>query len=223
MAKKIKNNSQAAIIVLSQTLAVGESHDLNQFESLNAINQLDSLIDAGTIIINDGTNDLSAAAGKALINGESVASTPIDSTNKGNSKSLRYNSSSKAFEYVNDSPGIYCSLMTSAAPYVSTVATSYTALGRFIYPGSTEAGTITRVLAVVYQTTGSATASIRIYDTTNSLVICELTGFSDVNPTIKDLGTISNVPAGQVIFEVQAKTSASNKTVYVSAVQIKIE
>jgi len=432
MAKRIKNNTGATITVLGQEIAAAAYYTFDQFDEQKAINTLDTEIDAGTIVVNDGVDDLSAALGKALINGwdaGSVGSVPIDTSNKGNGRQLQYNSTSKKFEYVDsgaaaagakgqiqvrgnsagsftastsftwddvkqaltvgDTPGTLAGLLVSmlrnrnsyiqhviqnssagtqassdlvatndtgadgtgyvdvginssgysdpayalslandsyvyanagnltvgtdtasmslifhtggfgasnerlrfidaaaakdvigkfscnlrlyndttanrpTAPangiiryntttnkfegyengawvdlrasnvrylnvtmsdgtnsYISTVATGYAVLSKFIYTGSSDIGAITKIYATVSQANG-ATTSIRIYDVTNALVIAELTGFNDTTTTIKDLGAISNLPSGQAIFEIQAKTSNASKAVLVSSVQIK--
>jgi hypothetical protein len=75
-------------------------------------------------------------------------------------------------------------------------------------------------LVIAWATSGGQ-ASVRIWDSTNSLAICELTGISDNAPAIKNLGTISNLPSGQAVFEVQVKTNNASKAVFISALQGK--
>ena len=91
------------INVLGQDIEPAAYNTLDQFDEQRAINSLDSSIDSGVIVINDGVDDLTAALGKSLINGfdaGSVGSVPVDTSNKGNGRQLQYNSTSKKFEYV---------------------------------------------------------------------------------------------------------------------------
>ncbi len=44
---------------------------------------------------------------------------------------------------------------------------------------------------------------IRVYDVTNSQVICEKIDITSGTPVVIDLGTISNLPTGAAVWEVQ--------------------
>ncbi len=82
---------------------------------------------------------------------------------------------------------------------------SYIDTGSLSFPGSDIVGTILAVEILFKQTGSASTSSVRLYDVTNSLVICELTGLTAEGKIVKDLGTISNVPTDKAVLELQAK------------------
>lgn len=92
----------------------------------------------------------------------------------------------------------------SSGPSVKTTSTSYTVLGSFIFPGTSQAELDTAKATV----TGSSSpvVSFRIYDFTNALTIAEITGQATTDAKqIFDLGTVSNLPSNPAIFEAQLK------------------
>ena len=93
---------------------------------------------------------------------------------------------------------------TSKKLYVDD--TTYKAKGRWLFQGSTIEGTPT-LIKIIAEVASGSTGSIRLFDATNSLVIVEKTGISSTTPSIIDMGTISNVPTGEAIFEIQLKNS----------------
>lgn len=99
---------------------------------------------------------------------------------------------------------------------------SYTVVYRFSYPGSTAAGTIQTVTAIAYQL-GTSTYSIRVQDITNGTTIAEATGQTNNTPAIIDLGTISNVPTGAAVFELQQNKTAGHPSDKVSASFVQLE
>lgn len=92
------------------------------------------------------------------------------------------------------------------AEHLDGEETTYEAEGHFIFPGSTDVGTPTLIKIIAWMK-DTATGAIRLFDATNSLVIAEKTGITEEDPTIFDMGTISNIPTGEAIFEIQLKTS----------------
>ena len=74
------------------------------------------------------------------------------------------------------------------------------------------------IKALVYQT--AVSGSIRIYDATNSLQIAELVAFTDGSVTIKDLGTIGNLPTGEAILEIQLKKTSGGGAAFCSAMSM---
>jgi len=97
--------------------------------------------------------------------------------------------------------------------YVTT--DNYFVLTRFIFRGTGNVGTPTNIKIIGY--VESSEGSYCIYDVTNSQCICEATGKTDTDPTIYDMGSLSNLPAGESIFEVQAKNSSNGKRAYIES------
>jgi hypothetical protein len=87
----------------------------------------------------------------------------------------------------------------------------YEKVGNFIYRGSTAVGPITSVKSLSLTDNAGKPTDIRVFDVTNSLVIAEITGITDIVLTLQDLGTISNVPTGEAIMEVQMRGLTGGK------------
>jgi len=85
---------------------------------------------------------------------------------------------------------------------VETGSLIYEVLGNVIYQGSSFVGEISKINAIVH-IFNATSGDIRIFDVTNANTIAELTGFTDTIPTINDLGSISNLPSGEALFELQ--------------------
>jgi len=81
----------------------------------------------------------------------------------------------------------------------------YEAGAYFIFQGTANLGTPTNIKAVLCVEDDSSPGSLRIYDTTNAKIIAELTDIDNENPQILDLGTLSNLPTGEALIEVQGK------------------
>ena len=96
-------------------------------------------------------------------------------------------------------------------------------VGTFIYRGSLVDGGISKILAVVSSSDGSATGEVRITDITNTNTIA-LAGFGPTSgiKEVLDLGTISNVPSGQAIFEVEIRRVNTIGTNSVSIYNIQL-
>jgi len=103
-----------------------------------------------------------------------------------------------------------------------TKSASYETVASFIFEGSTALAVISAIKVIV-SADGATSGSIRIFDFTNTQVIAELSMFTETSQVIKDLGTISNVPAGEALFEVQLlKTGGGGAArVLCSSVQVK--
>lgn len=96
-------------------------------------------------------------------------------------------------------------------PYVSvTGVVSNTVVGTFIYPGLNNVSAISKVLANVWTANVGNTPLVSIYDVTNALLICSSTaGTSTSAGQIIDLGTISNLPAGNAVFQIRVSSSGA--------------
>ena len=60
---------------------------------------------------------------------------------------------------------------------------------------------------------------VRIYDKTNKQVIASA-NFTNVESELNDLGTLSNIPTGESIFELQVKSNKKNQIIVVSELVI---
>lgn len=100
--------------------------------------------------------------------------------------------------------------------FLQVSSSSYTVIFQFIFPGTDLLGNIEDIFALYEVEDSTETGSIRIYDVDNSNVIAEVTGLDDEEFMRKNLGTISNLPSGAAVFEIQAKTSNASKYIRLS-------
>lgn len=117
---------------------------------------------------------------------------------------------------------IVMSTSGTTKPYIAEGGTSYTVVAYVHYKGSIAEGTITAIKIIASMDGATDTGSIKIYDSTNSLTIAEnVNGISGTTAAIYDLGTISNIPTGAAIFEIQVKASDSVNDFRLSAMRFK--
>ena len=86
--------------------------------------------------------------------------------------------------------------------------TTYITVGTFYYPGSKLWSNITNIKVISVMEDGGTSYDVKIYDVTNNNQIV----LSNLNNTIEqncDLGTLSNIPVNEAIFEIQAKINGS--------------
>ena len=86
---------------------------------------------------------------------------------------------------------------------------SYEIKGSFVWPGSSYIGTPVSIkIAGILDVAG--TGYVKIYDLTNSQQICEGT-LTTTDWSIADLGTLSNIPTGEAVWEIQLKSVGTPK------------
>lgn len=91
---------------------------------------------------------------------------------------------------------------------IKTTSSEWTRMDHFIYPGSVIAPTnVSRILVNTDADTG-VTYKVRVYDVTNSTVVGTVTGKTNLDPEIINLGTLSNIPSSDALFEVQLARTA---------------
>jgi hypothetical protein len=90
-------------------------------------------------------------------------------------------------------------------PEINTTASSWTALNRFIFPGTDKLGTPTNFKCVYNVENASYPGDIRVYDATNSNRVSRSNGNIDTDYTILDIGGIQNLPTAESMFEVQMR------------------
>jgi len=103
---------------------------------------------------------------------------------------------------------------TTAGDFIEVSPTEiYTKLDTFVFSGSANCGTPTKIYGLLSSSSGSLlTYQWRVYDKTNSLVIAEGTTVDlwNTSLTLHDFGTVSNIPAGVSEFELQVKEVPSS-------------
>ena len=89
----------------------------------------------------------------------------------------------------------------------NTTSSTYEVFETFIYGGTTTDNPISMAISVVETSNSAATGQLRLFDFSNSLTIAESTIYGPTNGVkiILNLGTISNLPTGQSMFEVQLR------------------
>lgn len=85
-----------------------------------------------------------------------------------------------------------------------TSSAAYAALGSFIYRGTDTVAEIVTIKAIGSTQTGGTNGQFRVRDITNNQNIAESSSFAGVQRQIVDLGTVSNLPTGEAMFEIQA-------------------
>ena len=91
---------------------------------------------------------------------------------------------------------------------------SYQVVCRFVFPGTDNINlSPDTAKSVMSRQNAGITVSVRIYDLTNSNTIAETTAQSpstdDGDPTVLDLGTVSNLPTTEAVFEIQVASSSA--------------
>jgi len=101
--------------------------------------------------------------------------------------------------------------------YISRTGTTYQIVSQIIFPGTDALANLTEV-AIVSAESGTGSGKFRVYDVTNAQVICEIATISGTTPSIYKTTSISNLPAGEAIFELQlAHDNASGNTFLTTA------
>lgn len=92
-------------------------------------------------------------------------------------------------------------------PYVGSNKSSYKTVTIFDFPGTDAGANPNKVIAAVSSKSGDGTVGIRIVDITNAQVIAEVAELSvlEDEPASYNIGSVSNLPTGPAIFEIQIK------------------
>jgi hypothetical protein len=105
---------------------------------------------------------------------------------------------------------ISVSFATDSSGYVSrNLAASYEIAATVYFRGTTVLGTPASIAVIKNAASASPAHSIRIYNVTNAQIIAELTGRTATGLVILNMGTLSNLPTGQAVFEIQVKRDAA--------------
>jgi hypothetical protein len=84
---------------------------------------------------------------------------------------------------------------------ISKTSGSYAHYFSFTYSGTIMFNLTS--IHVIAKHSSASDYSVRIYDLTNAKVICEITGQTNSVKAIKNMGTLSNLPTGESIWEIQ--------------------
>jgi len=107
-------------------------------------------------------------------------------------------------------------------PTIFNTGTTYAVRRRWIFRGTNVMGIPTAIKAIM-RVVNATSGEFRIYDLTNAQTICECTTTSGTF-VIVNSGTISNLPTGEAIFEIQLKcTSPGNPSGYVEVTGMVIQ
>lgn len=103
---------------------------------------------------------------------------------------------------------------TGTIPECYNSGTTYNTYRRFAFGGSDNVGTPTKIVFVACGE--GTTASVRIWDSTNSQVIAEITGVTNTYPTFQVVtdSTLTNIPTGEAVWELQVLSGSSGGTNY---------
>lgn len=105
-------------------------------------------------------------------------------------------------------------------PYVKIGTASWTVFTRMRFPGSDIFGVINQVDVIAEQKDGAGSSAVRIYDATNGNVIATISSISAAGFAIYSTTTVSNIPTGAAVFEVQAqKTSGEGRLSHVTLIR----
>lgn len=109
--------------------------------------------------------------------------------------------------------------------YVETTSMTYEVISRFQFPGTTAlGGSPDEAKVLMSRTSTGSTVAARLYDATNAQVIVEddaIAAGEDPTFTINDLGTVSNLPANEAIFEVQVKVNGGGNKARTAAFHLR--
>lgn len=111
------------------------------------------------------------------------------------------------------SSDIVLSYAVSSNPFISrALAAGYVSQATILFRGTDVLGIPASIKVAKQASVSSPTHSIKIYDVTNSLAIAELTAQSSTTLDIVDMGTLSNLPTGLALFEIQVKRDSGGST-----------
>jgi len=87
----------------------------------------------------------------------------------------------------------------------SIKTSTYSTVAVFKYGGSIALGTIDYINIISYMDSGPTSYCTRVMSKTSNVQIAEKTGLTNTTEAINDMGTITNVPTTEEIFELQVK------------------
>jgi hypothetical protein len=95
--------------------------------------------------------------------------------------------------------------------YVKRSNSSYGTMCYFLFNGTDKLSTPTAIKIIAWNKTNNKNYSVRVVRQDTGDVIAELVNADNNEVEIKDLGTLSNLPTGPTIFEIQGKTDSGGE------------
>lgn len=108
-------------------------------------------------------------------------------------------------EHGNEGNNTTISFGDHQGPRLLESSSVYVVRAYIIYRGSNNIGIINKIKALAWVKDGAKPGDIKIYDVTNGNTIVEFTGIANELPAIIDLGTLSNMPVDEAVFEVHLR------------------
>lgn len=108
----------------------------------------------------------------------------------------------------------------AGAEHRETNSSSYIATVSFIFPGTTSRGIPQTIKTIASNSKADTSGNVKVFDVTNAATIAEKTAISGETKAIVDLGTLSNLPSGEAVFELQFKRNAGTGTFRLHAMAI---
>ena len=127
------------------------------------------------------------------------------------SSGLPKDSNHKSVE-LDSAKNIIITLCGNAQIYLFTTNLLYTTFNEFCFCGTDKVGTPTNIKIIAHVEKITGEGNVRIYDVTNSKVICEKTGIFNLVSEVIDMGVLSNLPTGEAVLEIQAKNLDGDET-----------
>ena len=106
----------------------------------------------------------------------------------------------------------------------STKNDKYTFSCKFVYPGTSNSGNISKIIATANKDSGADSYEILIMDKTNGNVIAEMS-YTNNDEKEVDLGTLNNIPVNQSQIDIDIKRTGGSKKnrVYISSITLFYE
>ncbi len=99
-----------------------------------------------------------------------------------------------------------CTMGSSGNEFFGTVSSgTFQAVRDFVFRGTDNTSSIVELIAVVSGNNASSEGEWRVYDLTNAQMIASATFLSGSNIILSSTTTISNLPTGPAVFEIQLR------------------
>ena len=211
---QVSSNDSDISTIQGDVSTLQSDTNLNTFNINVSSGVLQGQVDSNDSDISQLQSDLSAASGtlqadvdsRVLKAGDTMTgflTLHADPTASGHAVTKQYVDSE--ITSLMSSISINQSFQDENGPGINTASTTYEAMNFLIFAGTDKVGTLAAIKAVIDVSDGSTTGQVRIYDSTNAQTIAESAIFADTAPTLLDLGTISNLPASEAIWELQLR------------------